>query len=138
MSSNTWSEFSRNVLISLKLCVFSLFIVGLQACATAEDVARKYRDQERQEMEREKRSRIPKSNMKNPGPREYPPAYVPRTGIAPPYQPSKPPPGYPGPRTQSAPPKDAPPKLGAGIRSQDDYRDTNSGSSGGSSGSSGY
>lgn len=148
MRSKAWSALSRTALFPFVSWVF--IFGGLQACATAEDVARKYRDQDRQELERQKYERIPRSNMKNPGAREYPPAYVPRTAIPPPYPPTvtrpptvpyppgKPPPGYPGSRAQSLTPKDKPPKLGAGIRPPDDYRDTNGRSSGGGSRGGGY
>lgn len=60
------------------------------------------------------------------------PGYVPRSATAPPYPPGRSPTG-----TQTSAPKDKPPKLGAGIRPPDDYRDTNSGGSGGGGSSGG-
>ncbi len=67
-----------------------------------------------------------------PGSAPKTPGYVPRSAVAPPYPPGRSPTG-----TQTSAPKDKPPKLGAGIRPPDDYRDTNSGGSGGGGSSGG-
>lgn len=69
-----------------------------------------------------------------PGSAPKTPGYVPRSAVAPPYPPGKSPPGFPGAKAQTPTPKDKPPKLGAGIRPPDDYRDTNSGGSSGGGG----